>query len=726
MSRRIWPWVAKLQNWRADKENAFPRTCKAIDALRDALALERSVAASWKKNARQKLASHRRPAVAGHKRPADPEGARRTRLHRMSKKVKMLENQLAELKTSKDVRGRVSEEWLVRVILAAPKVSGRALAEAFHLAVGVEGNMVSRATIGNIRAAFLEMWKALIFSTVREFAALQLLDASKRNRALAATGALPAATCANPNFVGMYITHVQDEADLRLLSNDATSRPGLPRRSRSSKVQIHVVSVSMNGQSWTLPQELEAFADKRAITLATSIERLLLKLIAEVVPPQVAHHGSHRRPEIWLSHCIIGDGINTNDAAAKVLWALALQGQFQPVRYFLAVCKCGTHQSALAAKNGVIGRAAATAAAAGGEAKEFEDVTGTAVRLFKYLVPDYYDHFRRSVEQWVHCNLEVFLPGDPGRPQAAADGQPQAARLQALYTDHVIPNDLLQFWIVPAEGGTGKLQMVMKDGEDMAAARERLENECSAFLVKRLLHVDSHPTLTRFFTYRGCVDRMLTMALLNLPQKGLVVQSSARELTQNRLKKVKQFFGKPAACQALRRASLVLQLTAGIETFMSAKPKEGEPPVVVALQQGKAHEILDLRLQRIFGSMHYDPDLHIGAATSALLGTAGDLTARLKQYMLYPYRIVKMCRKWFPATHRHEITRFLQAATEELDVGFSLALQRRALAEDSELLQRAFMLSDAVQEFLEATADALFANSLAAERQAAMKLQGVP
>ena len=148
--------------------------------------------------------------------------------------------------------------------------------------------------------------------------------------------------------------------------------------------------------------------------------------------------------------------------------------------------------------------------------------------------------------------------------------------------------------------------------------------------------------------------------------------------------------------------------------------------MVVALQQGKAHDILDLRLQRIFGSMHYDRDLHVGAATSALMGTAGDLTARLNQYMLYPYSIVKLCRKWFPATFRFAITKFLQAATEALDVGFSLPLQRRALAEDGELLQRAFLLSDAVQEFLESTAEALFANSLAAERQAAMKWQGVP
>ena len=168
-----------------------------------------------------------------------------------------------KFETSKCVGGRVSEEWILRVILSAPNVSGRALAEAFHLAVGSDGNIISRPTIANIRAAFLEMWKALIFSVARNLIVAQAdakREATGAARAAtgatwAATGATRAATGAAPQFVAVHLVHVQDEADIRLLSNDANNERGLPRRSRSSKVQIHVVRLQTGGQSFELPME---------------------------------------------------------------------------------------------------------------------------------------------------------------------------------------------------------------------------------------------------------------------------------------------------------------------------------------------------------------------------------------------------------------------------------------------------------------------------------------
>ena len=48
---------------------------------------------------------------------------------------------------------------------------------------------------------------------------------------------------------------------------------------------------------------------------------------------------------------------------------MAATGAFKIVRYFLLVEKCGTHQSALSAKDGVIGRAAVVAVEAVGEGK---------------------------------------------------------------------------------------------------------------------------------------------------------------------------------------------------------------------------------------------------------------------------------------------------------------------------------------------------------------------
>ena len=81
------------------------------------------------------------------------------------------------------------------------------------------------------------------------------------------------------------------------------------------------------------------------------------------------------------------------------------EGRFNAVaRYFLLVAKCGTHQAALSAKGGVIGRAAGIAAAMAGEGTAFDTVPANATRLFKYLVPEYSEDFKQSVERWVHLS----------------------------------------------------------------------------------------------------------------------------------------------------------------------------------------------------------------------------------------------------------------------------------------------------------------------------------
>ena len=402
------------------------------------------------------------------------------------------------------------------------------------------------------------------------------------------------------------------------------------------------------------------------------------------------------------------------------------------MRYFLLLARCGTHQAGLSAKNGVIGRVANHAAVTGAEtAKDgLKGVTATAVRLFKYLIPEYYENMKESVKEWVGANSEVLPAGGAGQPQAAAGqpqaavGQPQAAglqaaRLQALYTKHVIPDELLKYWHGPATGGRAQLRTVAKEGENIAAAKVNLEKDCVAFILKDLLAVDTHPTITRFFTFRGAVNRMLTMALLGFPQDGLSIKKTAAEISTKRMKRVKIFFGRPAAAQALRRASLVLQLTAGVEAFMSAQPQAGDPPTVVALQQGKAHEVLESRLQHLLKVLHYDPDLNVAAATGALVGTAADLTARLNAYLLCPYKFVRLCRRWFPSTYCGSVTSFLQEPSCKLDVAFSAPLQSLALAQDGESSQRGLLLSDSVQEFLEEAALSLLANSLPAERKAA-------
>ena len=116
------------------------------------------------------------------------------------------------------------------------------------------------------------------------------------------------------------------------------------------------------------------------------------------------------------------DALGTNEAAAKTLLSLSsgFKSKFPNLRYFLLVGKCGTHQAGLSAKNGVLGRAAAAAAHAAGEGKEYEGVTENAVRLFKYLVPEYYEDFVSSIALWVDRTIAFLSPhcvaAVPGSP----------------------------------------------------------------------------------------------------------------------------------------------------------------------------------------------------------------------------------------------------------------------------------------------------------------------
>jgi len=305
------------------------------------------------------------------------------RTRRCEDKLKVVEKELATYKSAKTVGGRVSQEWILRVFLATPHTSGRALAQAFHLVAGFDEGTVSRPTVGKIRDAWVEMYMPMVFAAARTYVDNHLASAMHEKRA----------------FATITLAHVQDEADLRLRSGDARDGPILPRRGRASKVQLHVVTLVAGHRRREVPTEMEALGDKTAKTLATSLEAVLRR-VAEGV---ICTDRDMRGPEIWFTHILVGDGIGTNEAAAKLLWACVQQSPLgRLVRYFLLLVKCAVHQAALTAKCGVIG---AAAKAAGGE--KYKEITGVAVRLYKYLFNDYYEEFCNSAYEWVFNNLRV-------------------------------------------------------------------------------------------------------------------------------------------------------------------------------------------------------------------------------------------------------------------------------------------------------------------------------
>ena len=323
---------------------------------------------------------------------------------RMKKENDKLREQLASQSAAKGKGTLLTPEWMTRVFLSSPSMNARGLARSFREVAGTDGNNVGRRSIGRVRDAFIELYKPMVMKVAAE----------------RVVGAVAAAKHIRACFAPLYMLWIQDEADLCLRSGEDHDI-AIPRRSRASKVQQYVVELSTNSGSLEIPTELEALGDKKAATLATSFERLLRSIAADVLPaPGGIDQPWATAPEIWFFHIIVGDGISTNEAAAKQLWAcLQEQGLGARVRYFLSVIVCGTHQVGLAARSAVEGRAAATA-----RGLLHLEISGVAVRLFKYLINDYYDEFVFSVHEWVLRDLVVLSASD-----VDATGQTSPPRL---------------------------------------------------------------------------------------------------------------------------------------------------------------------------------------------------------------------------------------------------------------------------------------------------------
>ena len=462
---------------------------------------------------------------------------------------------------------------------------------------------------------------------------------------------------------------------MRLRSSMIRDVP-VPRRGRASKVQQHALTLVAGAKRLEIPSELEAFADKTAPTLATSLERQLRRVAEAMFANSSGANGSGARPEqeVWFVHHVVGDGIATNLAAAKLLWACVAERPLGAgVVYFLLVVKCGTHQAGLSAKNGVAGRAAALA---GGEL--YKTLEGTAVRLSKYLINQYFEEFCTAASLWVSAQLRVLAHGDGAREQRA-----KVVALRELYTAHVVPDKMLALW----NNGLG-LSHEVGPGEDPEQVKPRVVKGFSEFITQNLLHVDEHPTATRFFTFRGIVDRMLTMLLIGMPSHVFTLPGvNPREGNKKRLRLVHSFFSHAEAPQLLRRASLVLQLSGGVEALTARDSRAcrtangngaraREPPVQVSLAKGDAQAVVVNRLRRILGAMHHDPGLELMPAINTLLATGADLIVRFEIYRQYPFRICYLCRVWFPASWYESCASFLREPEACLDIGLSLQIQQ--------------------------------------------------
>ena len=418
----------------------------------------------------------------------------------------------------------------------------------------------------------------------------------------------------------------------------------------------------------------------------------------------------------WLFHVLVGDGINTNEAAARRLLARSLVEPLGQLRYFLAVYKCSSHQANLAAKGAVIGAAAKVAAATGADSglvgqKPHLAVCGAATRLYKYLINVYFDEFALAIHMWVGQAMSLEqLPPATARPQLKARPslrRPSGAfglewtQLRRLYGNKVVTDELISFAAAAASGA----------GEEDAAS-------LATHLVQTLLVVDEHPTLTRFWTFRGAIDRMLCMLLTGADVHALrLTGRQPRPENQRRLKAVHGFLADNRARQYLRRCSLRLRLTAVATSIMGQTATKHPLPLLVWLARREVQDEVAVKLRSIICALHEDTMLDVAAAITALLATVCDLELKFAQYEDYPSALWKLTRRFNPNGWPSECLTFAQTPMHRLDVGLSLPLQKLALEAGSEADAVRFLSEERVQEALELFLCSAVATTLEVERR---------
>ena len=119
------------------------------------------------------------------------------------------------------------------------------------------------------------------------------------------------------------------------------------------------------------------------------------------------------------------------------------------------------------------------------------------------------------------------------------------------------------------------MEHVVGDDADPEGERPRIVGEFVSAIVGFLMHVDESPTLTRFWTFREAIGRMLAMNIFYFPSNALRLKSvKPRPQNQKRLQAVLGFFANPSSPQFLRRTCLSLQLTGAVTSMTAQKDKE--------------------------------------------------------------------------------------------------------------------------------------------------------
>ncbi|CAK0811396.1 unnamed protein product [Prorocentrum cordatum] len=237
-----------------------------------------------------------------------------------------------------------------------------------------------------------------------------------------------------------FIQHIHDEASMRLRSTPVVEDASfaLPRsaavgsalftRSRYSKIQNSCITIGMGEQRLEWLSEMQALGRKDGDTLGLALidaVQGIMKILAAL--PQRA---------VRVVHLLIGDGINTNEAAAKRLFEHYGRRAGGILQYRLITWRCASHQANLVVEVALCGKLLS-------RPLEENDLAANCSRFFKYLLAEHCDQFATALRHHIASTLQF----DRYDEKAAAPPPSEAVlNMQRLYGKDVFPDSLVDIF----------------------------------------------------------------------------------------------------------------------------------------------------------------------------------------------------------------------------------------------------------------------------------------
>ena len=612
-----------------------------------------------------------------------------SKLHRalayQKKARRDVEEKLATLRNEK-VQGSLRPESIVRVALSSPNLNRRELAGVFS-SVGLRA--VSASSITKIRDAFVETLK---------------LCCKRQVQAMVEAGSVSAQGVIEQP---LFIHHLHDEALMRYRSYDRVELGGSSsslHRGRYSKVQNNAVTISMGASTqaaeWFV--ELQPLSRKDGPTLASAISAAVQPILDVAAEGAGVNHA--RR--VKIVHMLIGDGINTNENAAKrMLHKLAFSDQAPGhLQYRLLLWKCSSHQSNLVVLVAIAGELI-------NDAVDKNELCATLSRLYKYLAPSYLEEFTARLRDLVTDTFRLRYDIDSLEVQGC---QAHTKKLQALYGDGVLPSELCAL----RNGNLATMEHVA----GLSCEAERARKDMFDVLLKLVWFIEEKLVVTRFFLFTPCCFALLRMLLLGLPVSLFSVGALRAEAEQSkRLSAVRAFYSNPGTPVLLRRACLALRLTLFATSLTAQKGTSagGKEPMMVRLGRREVQLRTSALLADIVPRLPDDPQVDQKGTLHALLLTQAHIVMRFDMYSRFPTRLFVLTKKYNSTGYLVEIVDFLSMDDRLLDGGYSLLLKREAWERGGQVEARAvdYLRSDNVQSELVAVLERASASSLDIERK---------